>query len=66
MAREMTDQQTTPPAGRTSRKDDGKQAPGAGLRGIWLNRTDGAVPLGVEAIGNLADLPSLLEDLRLI
>jgi hypothetical protein len=36
------------------------------LRGIWLNRTGDAVPPGVEAVDNLTDLPSLLEELRLI
>jgi putative hydrolase of the HAD superfamily len=45
---------------------DARAATAAGLRGIWLNRTGGAVPSGVEAIGSLTDLPSLLEDLRLI
>jgi putative hydrolase of the HAD superfamily len=45
---------------------DALAATAAGLRGIWLNRTGGAVPPGVEAVGNLTDLPSLLEDLRLI
>jgi putative hydrolase of the HAD superfamily len=45
---------------------DALAATAAGLRGIWLNRTGGAVPSGVEAIGSLTDLPSLLEDLRLI
>ena len=45
---------------------DALAATAAGLRGIWLNRTDDAVPPGVEAIDNLTDLPSLLEELRLI
>ena len=45
---------------------DALAATAAGLRGIWLNRNGGAVPPGVEAVGNLTDLPSLLEELRLI
>jgi putative hydrolase of the HAD superfamily len=45
---------------------DALAAKAAGLRGIWLNRTGDTVPLGVEAMDNLTDLPSLLEDLRLI
>ncbi len=62
----MTDQQTTPSAGRTSRKDDGKQAPGRGCAVSGSTPRTAQFRLGVEAIGNLADLPSLLEDLRLI
>jgi len=34
----------------------------AGLRGIWLNRAGATVPSGVEAIDNLTDLQSLLDD----
>jgi putative hydrolase of the HAD superfamily len=45
---------------------DALAATAAGLRGIWLNRTGDAVPPGVEAVDNLTDLPSLLEELRLI
>jgi len=45
---------------------DALAATAAGLRGIWLNRNGGAVPPGVEAVDSLTDLPSLLEDLRLI
>jgi len=45
---------------------DALLAAAAGLRGIWLSGTVGAVPTGVEAIDNLTDLPSLIEDLRLI
>lgn len=45
---------------------DALAATAAGLRGIWLNRTGDAVPPGVEAVDNLSDLPSLLEELRLI
>ena len=45
---------------------DALAATAAGLRGIWLNRNGGAVPSGVEAIDSLTDLPSLLEDRRLI
>ena len=45
---------------------DALAATAAGLRGIWLNRNGGAVPSGVEAIDSLTDLPSLLEELRLI
>ena len=45
---------------------DALAATAVGLRGIWLNRNGGAVPSGVEAIDSLTDLPSLLEDLRLI
>ena len=48
------------------REVDALAATAAGLRGIWLNRNGGAVPPGVEAVGNLTDLPSLLEELRLI
>ncbi len=39
---------------------DARAATAAGLRGIWLNRKGGAVPPGIEAINDLADLPSLL------
>jgi putative hydrolase of the HAD superfamily len=45
---------------------DALAATAAGLRGIWLNRNGGAFPPGVEAVGNLTDLPSLLEELRVI
>ena len=45
---------------------DALAATAAGLRGIWLNRTGDTVPSGIEAIANLTDLPSLLEDLQLI
>lgn len=45
---------------------DALAATAAGLRGIWLNRNGGVVPPGVEAVGKLTDLPSLLEELRLI
>jgi len=45
---------------------DALAAKAAGLRGIWLNRTGNRFPLGVEAMDNLTELPSLLEDLRLI
>ena len=45
---------------------DALGATAAGLRGIWLNRTGKTVPSGVEAIDNLTDLPSLLQELRLI
>jgi putative hydrolase of the HAD superfamily len=45
---------------------DALAATAAGLRGIWLNRNGGAVPSGVEAIDSLTDLPSLLEELRVI
>jgi putative hydrolase of the HAD superfamily len=45
---------------------DALAATAAGLRGIWLNRNGGSVPRGVEAVGNLTDLPSLLEELRVI
>lgn len=41
---------------------DALAATAAGLRGIWLNRTGDAVPPGVEAVGSLTDLPSLLRD----
>jgi len=41
---------------------DALAATAAGLRGIWLNRNGGAVPPGVEAVGSLTDLPSLLVD----
>lgn len=39
---------------------DAVAAAAAGLRGIWLNRKGGAVPPGVEAIDDLAELPGLL------
>jgi len=39
---------------------DTRAATAAGLRGIWLNRRGSAVPPGVEAIDELAALPSLL------
>ena len=39
---------------------DTRAATAAGLRGIWLNRKGSAVPPGVEAIDDLAALPSLL------
>jgi putative hydrolase of the HAD superfamily len=45
---------------------DALAATAAGLRGIWLNRRDETVPSGVEALENLTDLPSMLEDLQLI
>jgi putative hydrolase of the HAD superfamily len=45
---------------------DALAATAAGLRGIWLNRTGDAVPPGVESVDNLTDLPSLLQELRLI
>jgi putative hydrolase of the HAD superfamily len=45
---------------------DALAATAAGLRGIWLNRTGGTVPPGVEAVDNLSDLPTLLEEPRLI
>jgi FMN phosphatase YigB (HAD superfamily) len=45
---------------------DALAATAAGLHGIWLNRNGGAVPPGVETVDNLTDLPSLLEELRLI
>ena len=47
-------------------EDDALAATAAGLHGIWLNRAGDAVPPGVEAVDNLTDLPSLLEELRLI
>ncbi len=43
-------------------KVDALAATAAGLRGIWLNRTGDGVPPGVEAVNNLTDLPSLLEN----
>jgi len=43
---------------------DARAATAAGLRGIWLNRTGDTVPSGVEAIDNLTDLPTLLEEQR--
>jgi len=45
---------------------DALAAAAARLRGVSLNGTGGAVRPGVEAIDNLTDLPSLIEDLRLI
>ena len=48
------------------REVDAIAATAAGLRGIWLNRTGGPVPSGVEVIENLSHLPSLLQDRRLI
>lgn len=39
---------------------DALAATAAGLRGIWLNRKGGAAPPGVEAIDDLAELPSLV------
>jgi putative hydrolase of the HAD superfamily len=47
-------------------EDDALAATAAGLRGIWLNRAGDAVPPGVEAVDTLTDLPSMLEELRLI
>jgi putative hydrolase of the HAD superfamily len=45
---------------------DALAATAAGLRGIWLNRTGDPCPRGVETVNNLTDLPSLLEEPRLI
>jgi putative hydrolase of the HAD superfamily len=45
---------------------DALAATAAGLRGIWLNRAGGAVPPRAEAVDNLTDLPSLLQELPLI
>ncbi len=45
---------------------DALAATAAGSRGIWLNRTGGVVPPGVEAVDNLNDLPGLLKELTLI
>jgi putative hydrolase of the HAD superfamily len=42
---------------------DALAATAAGLRGVWLNRTGGDVPAGVEAINDLAGLPPLLAGL---
>jgi len=40
---------------------DALAATAAGLLGIWLNRAGDRVPLRVEAVDNLTDLPSLSE-----
>jgi len=41
---------------------DALAAAAAGLRGIWLNRRGEPVPPGVEAIGDLSELPRMLRD----
>lgn len=38
---------------------DALAASAVGLRGVWLNRQDGAIAPGVERVDDLADLPSL-------
>jgi putative hydrolase of the HAD superfamily len=43
---------------------DARAATAAGLGGIWLNRKDKAVPPGIDAIGNLTELPGLLRSSR--